>query len=255
MCRDRVRHARYRPYKTLQGFSLCGDPGLDRSRDASGEVGTVRARLTQVDAFVDVGANVGLFTCLAAQAGVPTLAIEPERSNVALLLRNLTTNGFSDRVEVFPIALGATPGVRALHGGGQGASLLGGWGGIRSTYAVPTPLNTLDNLLADRFRGARLLVKLDVEGAEYEVVCGARRLLAAEPAPIWIVEHGLKENWGGALNPNFEKLFALFWSHGYRANAISPAPRAVEIEDVQRWLARGRRDFGGIDYLFERAPS
>jgi FkbM family methyltransferase len=158
-----VYYRRLRPTPTPLGFLLVGEPGLAESRVESGEVPLLRHRLAGVDVMVDVGAHVGLFTCLAAQAEKQVIAIEPQPENLRCLYRSILLNQFRG-IEVFPLAVGDEPGVRPLFGGRQGGTLLAQWGGIRSNYANLVPVNTLDNILASRFDGKKLLIKLDVEG-------------------------------------------------------------------------------------------
>ena len=207
--------------------------------------------LDEVAHVIDVGANVGLFTLLAASKGVPVTAIEPSAMNLATLYRNLQHNEFD--VEVLACALGESPGLAALYGGGQGASLVPGWGGIRSTYINTVPVLTLDNLFADRFAHKKLLIKIDAEGAELPILKGAARLIANDAAPSWIVEIGLTENFSGTVNPDFSSIFELFWSAGYRAECVEVPSRVVTQVDIARWVADGDRGFWNINYLFTRA--
>ena len=175
------------------------------------------------------------------------MAVEPQPRNVQLLLRNLRINRFD--VEVLPLALADKVGVLPLYGGGQGASLSRGWGGMKATYSSLVPVSTLDSILAGRFADQPLLVKLDVEGHEKQVMEGAAQTLA-RPNVSWLVEHGLTENFAD-VNPNFRALFEIFWDNGYTACTLEPE-REVTSVDVDRWLAQKRRDFGGIDLLFQR---
>lgn len=245
--RDELKYRRLKPYKTSYGFKLYGDANLDSSREASHEIETVEALLKQGAALVDIGANVGLFSCYAHSRGTPVLAVEPQPRNVQLLLRNLSINKFD--VEVLPIALADKVGVLPLYGGGQGASLSKGWGGMKATYSTLVPVSTLDSILAGRFEGLPLVVKIDVEGHEKQVLMGAEKTLGRENVS-WLVEHGLTENFDG-VNPNFRALFEIFWDKGYEAHSVE-ASRAVTSEDVDRWVAQKRRDFGGIDLLFKK---
>lgn len=150
------------------------------------------------------------------------------------------------------MALSDTYGVADLFGGGQGASLLRGWGQIRSNYTTPTAINTLDNILAGRFEGELLIIKIDTEGNEYQVLRGAQKILLRRPSPVWLVEIGLRENFGEIINPNFNATFDLFWSHGYEALSVE-ADRAVSQRDVSRWISNRQRDFGHVNFLFRRS--
>jgi len=122
--RDGLTAKGRRGYRTSQGFLFYGDPGIDSSRGASGELERFVAALSEVELVVDVGANAGFFTALAAQACKPVIAIEPHPLNLQALYRCLIENGLD--AEIFPLALSARPGIVQLFGGGQGASLLEG---------------------------------------------------------------------------------------------------------------------------------
>lgn len=234
---------------TPWGFTLLGDAGLASSRAASHEADLFLGLLAQVDHVVDVGANVGLFTLLAAAKGVPVTAVEPSPKNLDVLYRNLRSNNLS--AEVLPVALSDRAGLADLFGAGQGASLRQGWGGMESTYKTTVPVHTLDGLMTDRLTGSRLLIKVDAEGAELPILKGAARLVAANPRPAWMVEVGLTENFKGKVNPDFEAIFDLFWAAGYTATCVEAAGRSVSRSDVQRWVAAGDRGFWNINYVFE----
>lgn len=232
---------------TNYGFTLIGDEGIAQSRTDSHEVAALTREFHPTSVFVDVGANVGFFSCLAAKSLDTVIAIEPHPLNLGCLYENIRSNDL--KIEVFPMALHSRPGVADLFGGGQGASLVKGWGGIRSTYATPVPINTLDNLLAGRFADRHLIIKIDTEGNELAVLQGAHETLRRSARPTWLVEIGLTENFDGRINPNFAQTFEIFWAHGYEARSVQ-AERPVHADDVSRWVAHGRRDFGGVDFMF-----
>jgi FkbM family methyltransferase len=251
--RDRWLYSRMAAVPTALGFHLWGEPGLDSSRMASSEIEAFTALAKQARVLVDVGANVGLYSLFGARLGMEVVAVEPHPENLQLLYRNLVENGVKS-VEVFPMALSDAAGVLNLFGGRQSASVIHGWGGIRSNYSVHCAANTLDNLLAGRFTGQKLLIKIDVEGHEFSVLSGAEQTLKRDPAPLWFLEHGLTENFD-QLNPHFGELFHAFWSKGYQARTADADWRLVSEADVGRWVKTGRKDFGGINYVFEKAAS
>jgi FkbM family methyltransferase len=203
---------------------------------------------------VDVGANVGFFTLLAATNHVPVVAIEPGAANVEILLQNLRRAwpSLDVPVEVYPVALGSQPGVQTIHGTGQGASLLQGWGGVRSTHRRRVPVTTVDRLLGDRLAllGQAAVIKLDVEGYEFEVLKGSKRTLMLDPSPTWIVEHSLTQNFPMGNNPRFRALFDVFWGAGYIARTVMGD--LVTESDVDGWIRRGSIDSADINFVFLR---
>jgi FkbM family methyltransferase len=251
LLRDQRLAARRKFTKIALGFEMCGTSDMAESRLDSGELLLFLAQLKTTDVLIDVGANCGLFTLAASYNGVKAVAVEPNQENLVTLLLNLQKNKITD-AEVFHLALADKVNVLPLFGGGEGASLTKGWGGIASNYSRLVPVNTLDNLFHHRFTGKRLLVKLDVEGNEYDVLCGAREILTRTPAPMWLVEHGFKENFSGVINPHFRDLFELFWESGYRCFTGDTERRPVLEADIARWMVNGQRDFGYLNYLFCR---
>lgn len=232
------------------GFSCTGPAGMHDGTFEPAAAAFIHARLQHAGVFVDIGANVGYFACLARHAGRTVVAVEPAQRNLELLFRNLAGNGWSD-VEIYPLGLGPAPGLATLYGDGTSASLVRRWAGVSEAWQRTIPVSTLDTLLGSRFAAESLLIKIDVEGFEYDVLRGAALTLARVPAPVWLVEICFDENFGGRINPHFLDAFRLFWHAGYSAVTLESGRRVTE-DDVRRWIDRGRRDFGDISYVFER---
>lgn len=138
------------------------------------------APLRAGDVFVDVGANIGYYTVLAAKRvaeGGAVIAVEPVPETVRQLQRNVALNGLTN-VRVVPAALqaGGNEQLR-LHvvGGlfGLGSSVPADAGGLVRTFDVAA--TTLDDV-CQHIEHVRM-VKLDVEGAEYAVLQGGRATL------------------------------------------------------------------------------
>ena len=151
--RDRWIASRLRFIRTAHGFEFIGDAGMEDSRADEGETALVRESLLTAEVFIDGGANTGFFSMLAGKVGVRTFAFEPNTLNFDLLRRNIARNGF-EKIEARQMALGRGPARLQLYGGGQGSSLEPNWGGISSTYSTEVEVESLDNLLADRFSTA-----------------------------------------------------------------------------------------------------
>jgi FkbM family methyltransferase len=237
--------------QTPLGFRFGGHQAMENGTFEPDETGLIAGFSGPGNVFVDVGANYGFFSCVARQLGAHVVAIEPLQSNLAILYRNLAVNGWND-IEVLPLGLSSRPGVAMIYGGGMAASLMQRWSGVSETWNATIALSTLDIVLSDRFAGKPLLIKLDVEGLELQVLRGAAKVLARNPAPVWLVEIVLTEHHPAGLNPAFRGAFDLFRAAGYTAWALGPEERVVTADDVDRWITNRRRDFGSWSYVFRK---
>jgi FkbM family methyltransferase len=137
------------------------------------------------DLFVDVGANAGSYTVLAsAVAGARTIAIEPAPETVERLRANVALNGLEARVRVETCAVGARDG-SALFSEGLDTANHVVTADAAETATVDVPLRRLDDILAaDR----PSLIKLDVEGYEFEALEGAASVLSQPTLRAVVVE-------------------------------------------------------------------
>ena len=242
----------YRHYRDMQhltrssvvtpfGFKFIGHPAMEAGTFEPDEVRVVNNLLRHSDVLINVGANVGYYCCLALQAGLPVVAIEPVPNNLQYLYRNLITNGWTERAEVLPVAVGATCGLVDIFGGGTAASLLEGWAGIPSTYRQTVPMTTLDVGVGSRFDAVRRLILIDVEGAELGVLKGAASFLDAARKPIWMVVVSIDEHFPGGvkLNPNLCETFEVFEASGYEAWVVGQTLTALDYAQI-RAIARSR---------------
>lgn len=236
------------------GFSLAGNNSMATGSFERDEVDVFLKHLHRVSTCIDIGANIGLYTCLAASHRKHVVAVEPMASNLKLLYRNLVSNGFLG-VEVFPLGLSGEVGLKRLFGSGTGASFVQGWAGASQRFYSVVPVSTLDVIVNTRFDGLPVLIKMDVEGFEHELLKGAERTLGIDPKPTWLVEISLNEHFPSGLNHQFYETFELFWRHGYQASIADAEQRRVDPDDVRRWAKQGFVDFGSYNYLFQDESS
>nr|WP_267908214.1 FkbM family methyltransferase [Cerasicoccus arenae] len=223
-------------YGDVSRYFTSGDAVSDRLD--SEEITDFQDRLADADVFVDIGANIGVFTLLAARAGLPCIAIEAHPKNFQNLLRNLEANDISG-VECFNFALSDDVGFVRLFGSGEMASLNQEWGGKSAVQSMLVARTTLDRLIGDRFAGKRLLIKMDVEGHEFHVLQGASGILAKTPKPTWMFEHGFRHNFAD-VNPHYVDVLNMFWNAGY---CLTPADTDASVEpDRVRQLVADRED-------------
>jgi len=144
----------------------------------------VRDRLASGDVCLDIGANVGVITLLAATLVGPegrVIAVEPNPDNVQLLYQGMLVNGCAN-VEVLPLAASDHRAVFTMAGRSNteiSAPAAPGRPG-RLTQSV-----VLDDALPDVPRLD--LVKLDIEGHEPAALRGLERLVARHH-PTLLVE-------------------------------------------------------------------
>jgi len=141
---------------------------------------------------VDVGANIGVYTCSAAR-GQPAdgmvVAYEPVPENLDFLRRNIRANVPDRPVIVREAAVGAAEGDLALHLADGIGTHSAAPGNARSDRgALQVPLVALDQDLSRTGAGRPDLLKVDVEGYDGFVLDGARRTLA-EARPTLFTEY------------------------------------------------------------------
>jgi FkbM family methyltransferase len=140
------------------------------------KVATLRGHLRPGMTFVDVGVNKGDFSLIAARLMDDrgrVIAVEPEPENCAWIRRSISLNGYRS-IELVEAALSSSDGEATLYLGrhsGWHTLVAGVRGRDQGTVTVPT--RTLDGLLAERGIEAPDVVKIDVEGAEMDVLRGA----------------------------------------------------------------------------------
>ncbi len=168
----------------------------------------------------DVGANVGLLTLSCAVATGPSgkvFAFEPEAGPRAQLEKTLKLNGLR-WVEVFDQAAGALTEERTFH--------ISPVIGHSSLYALPqedgagrdvtVQVSRLDDIIGPDQRLD--VVKIDVEGAELDVLAGMDRLLRENPDLAIVAEYGPSHLARIGLTP--KSWFDAFKKAGFQAYAI-----------------------------------
>jgi len=132
----------------------------------------------------DIGANVGLYTLLFALHSKRVFAFEPLPRNVGLLYRLICLNKLNN-VEILPCAVSDATGLASFSEGSNCAT-----GRLKKAGRLPVVTVTCDDVIQN-FDVVPSLLKIDVEGAEMQVLNGARKLLSSETKPVILLStHG-----------------------------------------------------------------
>ena len=131
------------------------------------------------DVFIDIGANLGLYTCVMMKNKlVPrAIAFEPDRRNRVHLRANLLINDLLDgNIEINEVALGAAPGKFRLVPGPErdiGLSQIVENAGTAEGYDVD--IVRFDDVVA--LSGRTIAIKIDIERYERKALAGMARTL------------------------------------------------------------------------------
>ncbi|WP_394848592.1 FkbM family methyltransferase [Pendulispora brunnea] len=192
------------------------------------EIELLARLLAPGDTFIDGGANIGLFTLVAASRVGPhgkVVAFEPASTTRSRLANNATLSGFS-WIDIRSTALSDAEGELELvvfDGDGAGLSSFSPantGGGRRETVRIVT----LDSALADIDPTRLRAIKLDLEGAEHAALRGAHETLSkARPDLVLELEpeHLARQGTNaaavtGLLRSHGYELFRVVWDHGDR---------------------------------------
>lgn len=135
-----------------------------------------------IDLFIDVGANLGLYTIDISKrsAARETIAFEPLPNNFNQLCGNIFANGLSDRVTAVRGALSDHDGTAAINIDTDFTihSTLESFGTNNAKFdkSITVPLIRFDDHYP--IQGRRIFLKIDVEGHEIKTLNGMTELLA-----------------------------------------------------------------------------
>ncbi len=141
--------------------------------------------LTDKDVVYDIGANIGVLSLLMARhvntAHVQLFSFEPEPRNYEKLVRNISLNKLQSSIDPQQLALGTEQGTVELHVRGtvgEGRHSIAESKGATDSISVQLSTCELFARQADAYPD---LLKIDVEGAEGQVLAGLAGLLDTHP--------------------------------------------------------------------------
>jgi FkbM family methyltransferase len=131
------------------------------------------------DVFIDIGANLGLYTCIVMKNGLAprTILFEPDRRNRVHLRANFLINDLlTADIEINEVALGAAPGnFRLIPGPERDIGLSQIVENAAGGEGYDVEIVRLDDLAA--LSGLTLAIKIDIERYERKALAGMARTL------------------------------------------------------------------------------
>jgi FkbM family methyltransferase len=223
--------------KSEVGYVLCADSDhavlaglLDTGDLERGTRLLIQRFIGRGNVFVDVGAHLGLLSLAAARAmhgHGKIFAFEPFPNTRAMLKRSFWLNGLADMIEIHGAAVSNHVGETKLF--------LGATSGHHSIFALDLPADyetfsidvrtvTLDSALP---AGLTVnLLKIDAEGAELDIMEGAKSLLASNLEIALIVELGPSHL--RRVGHSLDHWLGAFVKIGFVYRAINPDTGALE---------------------------
>jgi len=196
---------------------------------------------------LDLGANIGYFTLIAAKLVGPegkVFAFEPEPENFSLLQRNVSINGY-ENVTLVQKAVSDKNGVEELY------LCSDSWGHSLSSFKrdeglLSVPVTSLDQFFSEDV--AIDFIKMDVEGAEGKAAQGMARILGKGDVKVMVVEFHPEEL--ERQGSSFRQLWDKLTTFGFQSYEMKDKTR--KAIDFGRALYLANKGGGYVNLLWLR---
>jgi len=208
------------------GIFLTINPLLHATLESGGQLAyeddvlkTVEQHLTDGDIFYDVGANVGVFSFMAATLVSnkgKVLAFEPEKNNLECFRRTLEHSS-PKNVMLYDCALGSKDGYMTFdRSGGAFSGHLAKSENETGGEAINVQVRAIDSVVESGM-APPTFIKIDVEGGEGAVLEGARRTLEVHrPLVLCEMHHFAPEG--------IQRAFSVLSDAGYKCLTLDGKP-------------------------------
>jgi len=190
----------------------------------------LKSQLGPGDCYYDLGAHSGFFSLIAARRVGPSgavLAIEADPENASIVEVNVARNKLA-QVAVLQAAVWSSTGQVSFES--AQASTQGRVTGCAGSAANRVPAVCLDDLVFCQGHRAPDLIKMDVEGAEWEALQGARRLLTELKPKLLCEVHDPAQ---------IDQIRGLLANHGYQTEEWRPVdPHYPDYKQLYVWAVR-----------------
>lgn len=190
----------------------------------------ILAHVESGDTVYDVGAHVGLFTCLLAKrldemgSSGSVVAFDPHPNNFHKLNENVDLNDIGGTVQTHRVALSNESGSVQFSTETQEAGATHGQivttEDVSTREVIETPVDIGDSFVRDSSRDAPDVMKIDVEGAELDVLRGLRGLLEEQKLKHVYVE--IHDNHITSYGDSSDEVLEFLEDVGYECTVVQP---------------------------------
>ena len=206
--------------------------------------------LREEDTFLDIGANVGVYTLLAsAEIGAKTIAIEPVPEAFASLEMNIAINKINAKVSLLNMAVGEQEDTITFTTALDTVNHVATAEEKATEPVIEVKVMPLDQLIET----IPTIIKIDVEGYETNVIKGAKKTIANAGVKAIVIElNGSGTRYGFDENA----IHQFFLENGYKPFQYDPIHRVLmplaaphehntiyisDVEFVQHRISTARR--------------
>ena len=203
-------------------FSMYSTKNFSNPNWQKNETNIIIKLLEKNHTFINLGANIGYYVCLASKFKVKIIAVEPDYFNLKVLYKNIELNNIEDCL-VLPMATYSKNSVKPIFGRGVTASLFENWDNTNEFDNKDLIQSfKLDEIINEIYLKKKTFILMDIENSEYETLKGSLNILKSKNKPSWIVE--VHPNFYSKKNETsffFDKIFSLFWENEYLSFLIT----------------------------------
>lgn len=176
--------------------------------------------------FLDIGANIGYFSLIAAPRCKKVYAFEPVIKIYRRLERNVARNNLPN-VTTWNSGVTDHDGEDTLYLPRNENTGLASLQPIPGAEEIKIPVVTLDKLVSDQSIGGVHLIKIDIEGAEVKAFEGARTLLSQADAPDIVFESHPSSQAANWLRSQGYRVFGFARERDYEARNLVASKRSL----------------------------
>lgn len=132
--------------------------------------------------FLDVGANIGIYSLLAAKRGASVFAIEADPRNLLSLHHNVAINQMADQIRIFEVAAADTEREVMIFRNPKNCGASSMFAGVDGVAVVGKTIDSLELPCID-------MCKMDIEGAEILALRGMIDTINRSPRMNLLIEY------------------------------------------------------------------